>query len=214
MRIAIIGAGIGGLGAACALHRRGFEVEVYERSPKLAEVGAGLQVGPNAVRVYRALGLEEGLRRAAFEPINMVSLKWDDASLRFREPLKAVATTKYGAPYMTAHRADLHRLLRETLPLSRIHLGADCVGALSSPDAAVAKFANGAEIEADVIVGADGIRSTIRAQLFGADNPASRSRCAGAPWCRWIACPPGSGPPARSSSCAASISAGLVPMGT
>jgi salicylate hydroxylase len=171
MRIAIIGAGIGGLGAACALHGRGFEVEVYERSPKLGEVGAGLQVGPNAVRVYRALGLEEGLRRAAFEPINMVSLKWDDASLRFREPLKAVATAKYGAPYMTAHRADLHRLLRETLPLSRIHLGADCVGAFSSPGTAVAKFADGAEIEADVIVGADGIRSTIRAQLFGADNP-------------------------------------------
>ena len=171
MRIVIIGAGIGGLGAACALHRRGLEVEVYERSPKLGEVGAGLQVGPNAVRVYRALGLEDGLRRAAFEPINMVSLRWDDASLRFREPLRAVATAKYGAPYMTAHRADLHRLLRETLPQSRIHLGADCVGAFSSGGSAVAKFANGAQVEADVIVGADGIRSAIRAQLFGADNP-------------------------------------------
>jgi salicylate hydroxylase len=171
MRVIIIGAGIGGLGAACALHQRGFEVEVYERSPRLGEVGAGLQVGPNAVRVYRALGLEQGLRQAAFEPINMVSLKWDDASLRIREPLKAVATAKYGAPYMTAHRADLHRLLRETLPQSCIHLGADCVGAVSSGGTAVAKFANGAEIEADVMVGADGIRSTIRAQLFGADNP-------------------------------------------
>jgi salicylate hydroxylase len=171
MRIVIIGAGIGGLGAACALHQRGFEVDVYERSPRLAEVGAGLQVGPNAVRVYRALGLEEGLRRAAFEPINMVSLKWDDASLRFREPLKAIAAAKYGAPYMTAHRADLHRLLRETLPPSRIHLGADCVGAFSTGPMAVAKFADGAEVEADVIVGADGIRSAIRAQLFGADSP-------------------------------------------
>src|SRR5579862_1230083 len=158
MRIVIIGAGIGGLGAACALHRRSFEVDVYERSPRLGEVGAGLQVGPNAVKVYRALGLEEGLRRAAFEPINMVSLQWDDASLRYREPLKAVAAAKYGAPYMTAHRADLHRLLRETLPQSRVHLGADCIAAFASGRSAIAEFADGAEVEADLIVGADGIR--------------------------------------------------------
>ena len=171
MRIVIIGAGIGGLGAACALDRRGFEVAVYERASRLGEVGAGLQVGPNAVKVYRALGLEEGLRRVAFEPINMVSLKWDDAGLRFREPLKAVATAKYGAPYMTAHRADLHRLLRETLPHACIHLGADCVAVVSSGRSAVAKFADGKEVEADIVVAADGIRSAIRAQLFGADNP-------------------------------------------
>jgi salicylate hydroxylase len=171
MRVAIIGAGIGGLGAGCALHRRGFEVAIYERSPKLEEVGAGLQVGPNAVKVYRALGLEEALRRNAYEPVNMVSLKYDDASLRLREPLKAVATAKYGAPYMTAHRADLHRMLREALPASCIHLAANCIGAFSSGNAAVVRFADGAEIEADVIVGADGIRSAIRAQLFGADNP-------------------------------------------
>ena len=91
IRVVIIGAGIGGLGAACALHRRGFEVEIYERAPRLEEVGAGLQVAPNAVKVYRALGLEEALRRSAYEPVNMVSLRWDDASLRFRESLKAVA---------------------------------------------------------------------------------------------------------------------------
>ena len=171
MRVVIIGAGIGGLGAACALHRRGFEVRLYERSSRLEEVGAGLQVGPNAVRVYQALGLGEALRRNAYEPINMVSLKYDDASLRFREPLKAVATTKYGAPYMTAHRADLHRMLCETLPESCIRLGAHCVGAFSSGGGAVARFADGAEAEGDVVIGADGIRSAIRAQLFGADNP-------------------------------------------
>ena len=171
IRVVIIGAGIGGLGAACALHRRGFEVAIYERSSRLEEVGAGLQVGPNAVKVYRALGLEAALRRNAFEPVNMVSLKWDDATLRFREPLKAVAQAKYGAPYMTAHRADLHRLLREALPEESIHLGANCVGAFSSDRSALARFSNGTEVEADVVIGADGIRSAIRAQLFGADNP-------------------------------------------
>jgi salicylate hydroxylase len=170
-RIVIIGAGIGGLGAACALHRRGFEVAIYERSPRLAEVGAGLQVGPNAVKVYRALGLEDGLRRIAFEPLNMVSLRWDDGSLRFREPLREIAAAKYGAPYMTAHRADLHRLLREALPESCLHLGADCIAVRSDERSAVASFPDGGEVEADAIIAADGIRSTIRAQLFGKDDP-------------------------------------------
>jgi salicylate hydroxylase len=171
IRVVIIGAGIGGLGAGCALHRRGFEIAIYERATRLEEVGAGLQVGPNAVKVYRALGLEEALRRNAFEPLNMVSLQWDDAALRFREPLKSMAQARYGAPYMTAHRADLHRLLREALPQECIHLGANCIGAFSSERSALARFSNGTEVEADVIIGADGIRSAIRAQLFGADNP-------------------------------------------
>src|SRR4051812_12726282 len=104
-RIAIIGAGIGGLTAAVALRQRGFEVQIYERAAKLDEVGAGIQVGPNAVKVLHALGFADALSRAAFEPTTMVSFRWDDASLRFREPLKAVASARYGAPYMTAHRA-------------------------------------------------------------------------------------------------------------
>jgi salicylate hydroxylase len=167
----ISGGGIGGLAAAVALRQRGFEVEIYERSSKLEEVGAGLQVGPNAVKVLFALGLEDALRRHAFEPITMVSLKWDDASLRFREPLKEIATSTYGAPYMTAHRAHLHGLLSEQLPERTLHLGATCVGAFSTDPVAVARFADGREVEADVVIGADGIRSTIRAQLFGADQP-------------------------------------------
>jgi salicylate hydroxylase len=138
VRVVIIGAGIGGLAAAVALRQRGVEVQLYERSAKLEEVGAGIQVGPNAVKVLRALGLEDELRRNAFEPTNMVSLKWDDASLRYREPLKATAAATYGAPYMTAHRADLHGLLRAALPERIIELGANCVGAATVNGTAVA----------------------------------------------------------------------------
>src|SRR5215813_11333162 len=128
-RIAIIGGGIGGLAAAVALDQRGFEVAVYERSNKLEEVGAGLQVGPNAVKVLYALGLKEALHRNAFEPTNMVSIKWDDASLRHREPLKAIATRDYGAPYMTAHRAQIQGMLHDALPDGVITFDATCVGA-------------------------------------------------------------------------------------
>jgi salicylate hydroxylase len=171
LRIAIIGAGIGGLTAAVALRQRGFEVAIYERVERLEEVGAGLQIGPNGVKVLRALGLEDELMRNAFEPLSIMSLTFDEGRLRFREPLKAVAREKYGAPYMTAHRADLHNLLRRATGGTPLHLGADCIGAETANGAAAARFADGREVEADVIVGADGIRSAIRAQHFGADRP-------------------------------------------
>jgi salicylate hydroxylase len=167
LRIAVIGAGIGGLAAACALRQRGFEVEVYERAAELGEVGAGLQLGPNAVKVLRALELEQELDAFAVEPTNIVSVSHDRAELRFREPLKAVAVTSYGARYLTVHRADLHRLLQRQVPEARITLGARCTGVAWRDGHATASFDDGRTIEADVIVGADGINSAVRAGLFG-----------------------------------------------
>jgi len=171
LRVVIVGAGIGGLAAACALRQRGIEVAIFERSTRLEEVGAGLQIGPNGVKVFRALGLEDELSRHAFEPTNMVSLKWDDASLRHREPLKAIARQHYGAPYITAHRADLHTMLRRAVGEQIIHLGANCVGADTDRTTAVARFADASTAEGDIVIGADGIRSTIRAQHFGSGEP-------------------------------------------
>src|SRR4030081_3763206 len=153
-RILVIGAGIGGLAAACALRENGFEVEVYERAAELGEVGAGLQLGPNAVKVLRALGIEERLRPLAFEPTNIVSVAGDDGHLRFREPLKAIAAAQFGAPYLTAHRADLHALLLARLPADTIHLQAQCTAASSRNGTAVAVFADGRAVEADIVVGA------------------------------------------------------------
>ena len=167
LRVVIIGAGIGGLAAAGALRKLGCEVLVFERSSELGEVGAGLQIGPNGVKVLRALGLEHTLGGLACEPTNIVSLAWDDAHLRFREPLKAIATERYGAPYITAHRADLHRLLAQGVPDHAITLDVQCTGVGATPRGAVARFADGKEVEADVVVGADGIRSVVRAALFG-----------------------------------------------
>src|SRR5580704_17285946 len=90
-KVVIIGAGIGGLTAAASLLRFGIDVEVYEQASQLGEVGAGLQIGPYAVRVIKALGLEERLLKTASEPTNMVSLNSNDDSLRFREPLRSSA---------------------------------------------------------------------------------------------------------------------------
>jgi salicylate hydroxylase len=147
------------------------DVEVYEQAPQLGEVGAGLQIGPNAVKVIAALGLEEQLLETASEPTNIVSLDWKDASLRFREPLRAISQGAYGARYLTAHRADLHRLLQSRIPESCIHLKSTLTTVSSTSSGAVATFQEGRQVECDVLVGADGIHSVVRASLFG-EQPA------------------------------------------
>jgi salicylate hydroxylase len=167
LRIAVVGAGIGGLTAAAALRQRGFEVSVYERAAKLGEVGAGLQMAPNAVKVIRALGIEEQFAKVAPQPEVRVSLKWDDGTERFRAPMKDVMEEKYGAHYHMAHRADLHGLLASLLPDESIHTGAECVGVEHTKDGAVLRLAGGVEVEADVLIGADGIHSLVRTTLFG-----------------------------------------------
>ena len=77
-----------------------------------------------------SFGLEDELMHNAFEPLSIMSIRFDEGRLRFREPLKAVARKKYGAPYMTAHRADLHNLLRRAAGKAPLHLGAHCIGAV------------------------------------------------------------------------------------
>ena len=167
LRIAIAGAGIGGLTAAAALRQRGFEVVVYERARQLGEVGAGLQIAPNAVKVIRALGLEERFMKIAAEPLVRLSLKWDDGTVLARERFKGPMQEVFGARYYMAHRADLHGLLLSLVPESSIHTGAECVGAETRHGGAVLRFADGREAEADLVLGADGIHSAVRKGLFG-----------------------------------------------
>jgi salicylate hydroxylase len=161
---------MGGLAAACALRQRGIEVSVYERAPTLGEVGAGVQLGPNAVKVLNALGLEPALKQRGFQPLNKLTLNWDDASVRQRESMAAYVD-RFGSNYVTIHRADLHKSLMEKAGDEVVHLGRHCVSVQTRDGTAVAKFADGSEVEADIIVGADGIRSAIRKELFGDEAP-------------------------------------------
>jgi salicylate hydroxylase len=169
-RIIIIGGGIGGLTAARALSLRDHEVEVFERAAAPGEVGAGLQVGPSAVKVLYALGLKDPLHAIACMPDCFATFIWLDASLMHRESYQETFKI-YGAPYLTAHRADLHKVLLDSAADARMHVGKRCIGASSTPEGAVAHFADGSAAEADVVVGADGIHSAVREALWGKDNP-------------------------------------------
>jgi len=169
-RVVIVGGGIGGLASANALRQRGHEVSIFEQAPQLGEVGAGIQMTPNAVKVMRGLGLENELKSVAFLPQAIVGLDGKSGKQIFRTPLDG-CDELYGAKYMHVHRADLHNILKAPLPDGLFRLGTRCVDAGTVNGTAFAKFADGTEAEADVVVGADGIHSVVRDKLFGAEKP-------------------------------------------
>ncbi|MFG2207243.1 FAD-dependent monooxygenase [Streptomyces sp. NPDC048638] len=169
-RIAVVGGGLAGLTLALALHRAGSECQVYEQAPRLAEVGAGVQLSPSATRLLHRLGLEPALRASAVVPEAMEFRRWADSSVISRGLLGKHSEERYGAPYYALHRADLHRLLVDALPPGVVRLGARCTGAEEGPDGVVLRFADGSHAEAHAVVGADGIHSVLRRALV-ADRP-------------------------------------------
>ena len=171
LRIGIIGAGIGGLSAALALRQAGFEVDVYEQAPELTEVGGGINMAPNAVRVLHRLGLGPALDRVGVRPRETHQRRWQDGRTLQRAPLNPLCEQLYGAPHMTIHRRDLVAVIASGLASERVHLGHRLAGFADRGDTVEAWFDNGARISVDVLVGADGIHSTVRARLFGDEAP-------------------------------------------
>jgi salicylate hydroxylase len=170
-RVAIIGAGIGGLTAAVAMHQRGIEVEIYEQSPQISEIGAGVSLSPNAIKAFRSLGLTREIEAIGFESDNQLVRAWNTGDVVSRVFRKGIYEKEFGAPYLSMHRADLVDMLRRQLPDHVFRLGARCAGVETRDTGAKARFADGTVVEADLIVGADGIRSTIRSSLFGEQAP-------------------------------------------
>lgn len=169
-RVAIIGGGIGGLAAAGALLRAGAEVSVYEAAGELKEIGAGVALHANAMRVLRFIGVEEAVRRVAGKSDQAVTR--DGISGRvISSTSRARQAALHGIEPATVHRADLLDVLAAALPADIASLGKRCTGVESGESGAVARFADGTEAEADVIIGADGIHSATRTALFGPDSP-------------------------------------------
>lgn len=172
-RVAIVGGGIGGLGAAHALSRRGFEVVVFEAAPELKEIGAGVALGANAMKVLRSLDLEDAVRAVGWEREQQVSRHWKTGRvIRQSTTARADMIARYGAAGCSVHRADLLEVLATRLSRTvDVKLGARCVSASSDGEVASAEFSDGTSIEADVVIGADGIHSAVRRSLFGPDAP-------------------------------------------
>jgi salicylate hydroxylase len=169
--VAIIGGGIGGLAAAASLLQAGFDVHVYEQAKSLGEVGAGINIGPNASRLLHRLGLGERLGACGIKPTTFDQRRWDDGRFLLRAPLGAMVEEKFGAPYYTFHRADLHDAIASAVPVERVHLGHRFTRSRDDGNRVEAHFENGTTVSADVLVGADGIHSAVRHALLGPEKP-------------------------------------------
>jgi len=172
--IAIVGGGIGGLAAALALTRRGIDVAVYEQAPELRELGAGVQISANGTRVLHALGLKEALEKVQVLPAGKAIRLWNTGQTWKLFDLGMESVARYGSPYITIHRGDLHTVIAHGLAQAKpgvIHLNRKCVELTQAPDHVELRFENGDLVKARLVIGADGVHSVVRENLFGATKP-------------------------------------------
>jgi salicylate hydroxylase len=169
-RMAIVGGGLAGLAAANALARFGIAAEVFEAAPALGEVGAAVNIAPNATRPLIAIGLGEKIAAAGNTSPGVYTRNMQTGEfLEFNDRRKTAA--RVGASYYTFHRADLLDTLASALDPRSIHLDHRLIGIEQRSDGVLLAFANGVKVEAEFVIGADGVRSVIRHALYGHDNP-------------------------------------------
>ena len=164
--VAIVGAGMGGLATAAALRRVGIEVTVYEQAAQFARIGAGIQVGCNAMKVLRALGLEARMRKQSFYPRSWNNRDWRTGDIKFDMIFGESAEQRFGAPYLLAHRGDLHEALASVVPAACVRLSHKLVGLDETGGGVKLAFADGSSAVADAVIGADGVHSRVRDILF------------------------------------------------
>ncbi len=169
--VLIVGAGIGGLTLAHALIQKGISVRILERAPALENVGAGIQIPPNAMKVLRAIDLEDAIKKHAFQPKAIEARMGKSGRHIFNIPLAHAAENRWGAPYLHIHRADYIAALSGQLPAGVLDLNARVTGYENQEDGVSVKITDGQEIWCKYLVGADGIRSSIREQMLGPDVP-------------------------------------------
>jgi salicylate hydroxylase/6-hydroxynicotinate 3-monooxygenase len=173
--IAIVGAGMGGLAAACTLRQAGLNVQVYEQARQFGPVGAGIQMLPNSMKVLRGIGIEPMLRELAFAPYSHLNRVGDTGEIKRELPMPE---DLYGAPFLCMHRADLHEALVSQVPGEIIHLSKKLVGLDQNGGAVTLSFADGTTAKADAVIGADGVHSVVREIIIGPDKPIHRGRIA------------------------------------
>ena len=172
LRIAVIGAGLGGLVAGAMLQKRGCSVRIFEQAPEFARLGAGINLGPNVMKVLRHIGIEQRLLDFGLRPVAWVSRDWSSGETLFALPLRGNAEAQYGAPYMVIHRGDFHAVLMEAVAPGTIEFGMKLTGLDPRGSVVDLRFENGDRVEVDLVIGADGINSRVREVLLGPELPA------------------------------------------
>ncbi|MEP4197758.1 MAG: FAD-dependent monooxygenase [Aliishimia sp.] len=169
--VAVIGGGIGGAAATLSLLYHGIDAHLFERGPNFSELGAGLQLSPNATRVLHQLGLERALAACAVEPRAWRQRRWCSGETLSAAPLSVHMKARYGYPYYHILRADLLSVLTQAIPPERVHLGYEMTELDQVPGGVEVNFSDGRTLKYDAVIGADGIRSRVCKSLFGDTSP-------------------------------------------
>ena len=172
LRVGIVGAGIGGLSLALALRERGLRADVFEQAAELTEIGAAIGLAGNAIREFARLGLVGELAAASTIPTELIYRHWQDGSRIAAHPVRNDDwyEKQFAAPWFGIHRADLQKTLSVAFGVENLHLGCRLVNIVERADSVLLEFANGRVHEADLVAGADGVRSTVRRWVTGADD--------------------------------------------
>jgi salicylate hydroxylase/6-hydroxynicotinate 3-monooxygenase len=178
LSVAIVGAGIGGLAVAAALRKFFIEPVIYEQAEAFARVGAGIQQSPNALKVHRWLGIEERTRAVAFAPATSLNRDALSGKVTNDHPLGREVEARYGAPYLTMHRGDLHEALASVVPAHSIQHGKKLTQIQQRGERVALTFADGSEVEADAVIAADGVHSLSRDYVSGPEQPRFTGRLA------------------------------------
>ncbi len=167
-RIAIIGAGVGGLTLALALRERGIDAEIYERTTELREVGAAVYLAANASRFIERWGLGQAFSDASWEPTALIYRDGRDGHVIARHD--ETESGAFGAPGYGIHRSDLQQILADAVGRDRIQLGKEITSYAQEGDEVTIQFGDGTSAQADLVVGADGARSIVRELMVGHDD--------------------------------------------
>jgi 6-hydroxynicotinate 3-monooxygenase len=170
-RIAVIGAGLGGLSVAGFLQRAGFHVTVYEQASTFSRIGAGIILSANVMKALRRLGVERALVETGIKPHCYISRAWDTGERMYEITFDAASEERFGGPYLNIHRGDLHAVLEQVVTPGTIAFNHHLIDLKETSHSMRLVFENGVEVEADIVIGADGIRSKVRECLLGSEAP-------------------------------------------
>lgn len=171
-RIAVVGAGLGGMTTAGFLQRQGFRnVTIYEQAPAFSRIGAGIILSPNVTKILRRLDLQELLIAAGIKARGYISRAWDTGATMYEIEFNDETEARFGGPYVNVHRGDLHAILDQGLQRGTVAFNHKVLTIDDTGDVVHLAFENGTSAQADVVIGADGLNSRVRENLFGSAPP-------------------------------------------